>query len=804
MAGFNAIATGTTTVTAYSAPLIIASCTTVGPTPGPASATVTCPSTTGIVDGMFVTGTGIPANARVVSHTSTSFVMSAVATASGTVSVSGSYVAPNVAVKAPITATTFELSTAAFANTSSPNQVSLTATAINHGFQSYHYDLVGSELGTTTKLRWQAVGYAAPSPVRPPRVDIDDVLVATTAPPQPTLVTMFDDGLHGDGAAGDGVYGAQILAQTGGTTVNFRVSATDSNNAVTTGPAVGSYTYTVNAALTDATIKNAEFLGMPTDKSVTVNVVANTDQYAFVEYGTTPGVYTAATPITLFAIDSAKPEFYNPIEITISGLQPDTEYYYRVRHRDTTAAYFKARGERSFHTARPRGTNFVFTVTADPHLDVNSDLPLFLRAMDNIAADTPDIHIDLGDIFMTDKMADGVTGIPPEFFGGVTPNQPRVNDRALFFRNQFERCCHSIPFFYTQGNHEAEYGYLFNAATDKQNNIPAWNLKTRKAFYPTPVPDNFYSGNGTPMDYSGGTLGLLENYYAYEWGDALFIALDPFWNTVANPNQTLDAWNWTLGKVQYDWLKATLQNSSAKFKFVFMHHIIGGSTTLADGSTPNIAARGGIEVADKYEWGGKNADGTDGFATKRPGWDMPIHQLLVQNKVNVVFHGHDHLYAYQTLDGMVYLECPQPGTPNFTQLGSAGDGKYTQGVLLPNSGHIRVSVGPNQALAEYVRAYRTSDENASRHNRDISHSFTMAPRIFAPIEMAPKVPGELSFRWNAVANKPYAVQWSTDMVNWTPIDTVTFPSVNTNGHYTDTLPERVNGARAFYRVSYTP
>ena len=79
----------------------------------------------------------------------------------------------------------------------------------------------------------------------------------------------------------------------------------------------------------------------------------------------------------------------------------------------------------------------------------------------------------------------------------------------------------------------------------------------------------------------------------------------------------------------------------------------------------------------------------------------------------------------------------------------------------------------------------------------------MAPRIFAPIEMAPKVPGELSFRWNAVANKPYAVQYSTDLVNWITIDTVTFPSVNTNGHYTDTLPARVNGARAFYRVSYT-
>jgi arylsulfatase A-like enzyme len=824
MTGFNATATGTTTVTAYAAPLIIASCTTVGPTPGPASATVTCPSTTGIVDGMFVTGTGIPANTRVLSHTATSFVMSAVATASGTVPVSATYVAANATVSSITNSTTFVLNTAAFANTSSPNQVSLTATAINHGFQLFHYDLVGAELGTNSKLRWQAVGYAAPTPLRVPRVDIDDVVVATTAPPQPTLVTMYDDGLHGDGAAGDGVYGAQVVALGGGTTVNFSVRATDSNANATTST---TYSYAVNPSLTTTTIKGAEFLGMPKSDGITINVIASLDQYAFVEYGTQPGKYTAATTPTLFTTDVAKPEFYNPIEITLTGLQPDTEYYYRVRHRNTTDAFYSARGERSFHTARPRGTTFTFTVTADPHLDVNSDHQLFWRAMQNIAMDNPDLHIDLGDIFMTDKLSltDG-TGIPAIWYGSQAPTLQRVIDRGIFFRNQFERCCHSIPFFFTLGNHEAEYGYLFIAATDKQNNIPAWDLRTRKAFYPTPVPDTFYAGNATPMDYTGGTLGLLEDYYAFEWGEALFIVLDPFWNTLANPNTTNDAWSWSLGQTQYNWLRDTLKNSSARYKFVFMHHIIGGSTTLADGVTKNIAARGGIEVSDKYEWGGNNADGSAGFATKRPGWDMPIHNLLVQNKVNVVFHGHDHLYGYQTRDGIVYLECPQPGTANYTALGSAGDGKYVDlgansaSQLLPNSGHIRVTVSPGAAVADYVRSYRTlsdavptdsptyptavNDETASRHNRDISHSFTLTPTNYAPIEIANVGPGGVGLRWNAVPNKVYTIEWSVDLVNWTAIDTRTFTNTFTNATYTDTLPAHINGQRAFWRVRYTP
>ena len=447
--------------------------------------------------------------------------------------------------------------------------------------------------------------------------------------------------------------------------------------------------------------------------------------------------------------------------------------------------------------------------------------------MQNIALDNPDLHIDLGDIFMTDKLSlnDG-TGIPAIWYGSQAPTLQRVVDRGIFFRNQFERCCHSIPFFFTLGNHEAEYGYLFNAATDKQNNIPAWDLRTRKAFYPTPVPDTFYAGNPTPMDYTGGTLGLLEDYYAFEWGEALFIVLDPFWNTLANPNTTNDAWSWSLGQTQYNWLRDTLKNSSAKYKFVFMHHIIGGSTTLADGVTKNIAARGGIEVSDKYEWGGNNADGSAGFAAHRPGWDMPIHNLLVQNKVNVVFHGHDHLYGYQTRDGIVYLECPQPGTANYASLGSAGDGKYVDlgansaSQLLPNSGHIRVTVSPSAAVADYVRSYRTlndavptdspsyptaiNDETASRHNRDISHSFTLTPTTYAPIEIANVGPGGVGLRWNAVPNKVYTIEWSTDLVNWTPIDTRTFTNTFTNATYTDTLPAHINGQRAFWRVRYDP
>ena len=95
----------------------------------------------------------------------------------------------------------------------------------------------------------------------------------------------------------------------------------------------------------------------------------------------------------------------------------------------------------------------------------------------------------------------------------------------------------------------------------------------------------------------------------------------------------------------------------------------------------------------------------DGFAQNRPGWPAPIHQLLVRNKVSIVFHGHDHLYAKQDLDGIVYQEVPQPGAPgNGRTPRSAAEYGYKGGVILGSSGHLRLAVSRTQAKVEYIGA----------------------------------------------------------------------------------------------------
>ena len=114
-------------------------------------------------------------------------------------------------------------------------------------------------------------------------------------------------------------------------------------------------------------------------------------------------------------------------------------------------------------------------------------------------------------------------------------------------------------------------------------------------------------------------------------------------------DQNGGTWNPIHGDPQYFWFRDTLRKSKAKYKFVFEHHLLG-------------QLRGGVEVARDYEWGGQaRGAGQPTFAQARPGWDKPIHDLMVENGVTVYFQGHDHLFARASLDGLTYVSVPMPG-----------------------------------------------------------------------------------------------------------------------------------------------
>jgi len=276
---------------------------------------------------------------------------------------------------------------------------------------------------------------------------------------------------------------------------------------------------------------------------------------------------------------------------------------------------------------------FIFTITADSHLDENTRRELYERTLKAAAADKPVFHVDLGDTFMSEKQKD---------------EQQYADQRRYFDLLK-------VPVHLVTGNHDGECGRYLDGTT---NNLAMWSRTMRLKYFP----------------------GQEKNYYSWERDNALFVVLDPYWFT---PKQRHDDDNWvrTLGKEQYDWLKRTLETSKATFKFVFIHQLVGGL---------DRAGRGGVEVANLFEWGGKK------FNEKRPGWPMPIHSLLVSNRVSIV-----------------YQEVQQPGDPRGSTR-SATDYGYKSGIILASSGYLRVTVSPNEAKVEYVRL-----------DKSVAHSYVL-------------------------------------------------------------------------------
>ena len=463
-------------------------------------------------------------------------------------------------------------------------------------------------------------------------------------------------------------------------------------------------------------------LGTPTTNSIAMKLFTpDQNGTVSVSYGTSSGSYSTTTdPVALVA--------GTPLALNIANLANNTQYFYRINYQAPNGS--SQTSEYKFHTARPVGDTFTFAIQADPHMDEKTEVALYQQTLNNIVTDAPDFLVDLGDTFMTEKHQ-----VQLEATVHAATSQAMVNLRYQSDLPLFGMITHSVPLFLVNGNHDAELGWLATS-NSIDHSLPTWAFNARQSYFPNPIKNSFYDGENVSIL----STAPRASYYSWKWGDALFIALDPFFYS----NQTTgnDGWNLTLGKAQYDWLANTLAvNAGMKYKFVFMHNLVGGLPDLDTATGLPIAGRtggsmrGGIEAAKYFEWGGKNSDGTtDGFATKRQGWSQPIHQLLKDNNVTAVFHGHDHLYADQELDGIKYQEVPQPSagsTSNSATL--AKEGGYLSGNIDSSSGYLKITVSPSGVTTDYVRSWLpagTAGTNnvangTTKINKQISKTWTV-------------------------------------------------------------------------------
>jgi hypothetical protein len=461
-------------------------------------------------------------------------------------------------------------------------------------------------------------------------------------------------------------------------------------------------------------------LGAPTETSITANVLTATSQDIYLSFSSQSGIYSNRTSAVQFSAGA-------PDEIHITGLAPDTRYYYRLNYNEGGNNYLSTQ-ELSFHTPREAGSSFVFGVQGDSHPEraPRDFIPeLYTRTLTQAKNDGVDFLITTGDDFSIDL----------NYPNGITEDD--VIERYRIQRPWLGVVGDEAPVFLVNGNHEQGALYLYNDARKypAPENPAVWVQNARNEYFTQPEPNDFYTGNDEELRYID--KGLKGTYYAFEWGDALFVTLDPFWSSEAvvdnlfegprgggqgqpqgaasrTEGKTVNKWDMSLGDAQYNWLKETLEESDATFKFIFTHMMHGGD-------------RGGVEQANLYEWGGEGRTGEYEFDTERPNWEKPIHQLMADTNVSVFFHAHDHVWVMQELDGVIYQEVGSPADPDYTLTNWAGAYVDETSVVLPNTGYTRVSVSSEQVKVDYVRIYLPNDENEEHISGEVSYNYVISP-----------------------------------------------------------------------------
>ena len=424
-------------------------------------------------------------------------------------------------------------------------------------------------------------------------------------------------------------------------------------------------------------------LGIPEADRISLSIYPAAELEGYIEYGT-----NRTAPQLL----SAK----TPTQLTLTNLTADAEVAYRLRYRQPGDADFKTGPAYRFHTARAPGRPFVFEIQGDSHPERSpkqNDPALYEQMLLAAAKDRPDFYICMGDDFSVDTLQ--------------TVNPETVRQVYLRQLPYLGLVAHSAPLFLVNGNHEQAARANLDGSS---NNVAVWAQNSRNRFFPQPAPDRFYSGDTNEVPH----IGLLRDYYAWTWGDALFVTLDPYWhseqavdNNFGGGKKQRDLWNIGLGDEQYRWLKKTLEESPAKYKFVFAHHVNG-------------TGRGGAKLATSYEWGDAG-----GLRSHRPGWELPIHQLMVKNQVTIFFQGHDHLFAREKLDGVIYQTLPDPANRN-TDLRNAE--AYPGADLPDGSGRVRVSVGPEKVRVEFISSRLPQDATPERPDGAILFAYELPAR----------------------------------------------------------------------------
>ncbi len=394
------------------------------------------------------------------------------------------------------------------------------------------------------------------------------------------------------------------------------------------------------------------------------------------------------------------------MEIVIHGLSASSSFFWSLTLEEAEpgprrgAAVHRVQESGRFTTVRDPGQSFHFALVSDMHFFLDSlrpSLPLdmlesegmLLYGLDslewfrssrdtirhefslvaaNVCRDEPDFVIGLGDHFDLHTL-----GFNPAFSNMALAEQAHRETRDLLA----EHLADAGALYQVLGNWEGESG-------DHDPEQRAFARQARQRYQVNPRP-------GTP----GCAGSEHEDYYRFSWGDGLFVVLNVRGYTSTShllggePTNPGGPTDFTLGDAQFEFLEESLRLSDPRYKFLCIHHVVGGN--------------GGDRANSSYGRGGGRAASV--------GEQARIHELMKQHGVQALFYGHDHVFTDIVVDGIHYA---LPGTTSAPWRFDEQDTGYE--TFWKTSGHGRVEVTPELATVEFVNI-----------RGEVLHQFTLDP-----------------------------------------------------------------------------
>jgi hypothetical protein len=244
-----------------------------------------------------------------------------------------------------------------------------------------------------------------------------------------------------------------------------------------------------------------------------------------------------ATQRTFTASESGGATDFVQYEAVINGLQPSTDYVYRV---SVDGASVTAGGETRFRTAGPSPFNFVVLGDSGYATDEQNAIA------QNILAEKPAFVIHTGDIVYNPNL-------------DIAP-ATNIDLYQTNYFNYYYATMSSAPFFPTPGNHD---------------------------FGPTLTP--YLSVHSLPGDST--PTADLGRYYSYDWGNVHFVSLDAH----ASLNDAVNG-----SGLMLQWLDNDLGSTKQFWRVVYFHYPPFAAGVHMNDPQPALVRQYLVPMLDKY------------------------------------------------------------------------------------------------------------------------------------------------------------------------------------------------------------